>query len=106
LLCSEPKEVEYWMKLWILRGKANIDDFMLQQFLPGRNIAWDSFWYEGKLIASFTRERLEYPLKHISPSGITGTPSVSRIIIDDEVNKIGIKSVQTIDKKTPWKLCS
>ena len=99
LLCSEPEEVEYWMKLWILRGKANIDDFVLQQFLPGRNIAWDSFWYEGKLIASFTRERLEYPLKHISPSGITGTPSVSRIIIDDEVNKIGIKSVQTIDKK-------
>ena len=99
LLCNTPNEVEYWMKLWIIRGKANFDDFMLQQYLPGRNIAWDSFWYDGKLIASFTRQRLEYPLKHISPSGITGTPSVSRIIVDDEVNKIGIKSVQAIDKK-------
>ena len=99
LLCNTSKEVEYWMKLWILRGKANVDDFMLQQFLPGRNIAWDSFWYEGKLIASFTRERLEYPLKHISPSGITGTPSVSRIIVDEKVNNIGIKSVLAIDKK-------
>ena len=59
---------------------------MIQQYLPKRNIAWDSFWYDGELIASFTRERLEYPLKHISPSGITGTPSVSRIIIDYEVN--------------------
>ena len=74
-------------------------DFMLQQFLPGRNIAWDSFWHKGKLIASFTRERLEYPLKHISPSGITGTPSVSRIIIDEDVNEIGIKSIRAIDKK-------
>ncbi|MFB5604724.1 MAG: hypothetical protein ACE5R5_01765 [Nitrosarchaeum sp.] len=99
LLCSTPKEVEYWMKLWILRGKVNVDDFMLQQFLPGRNIAWDSFWYEGQFIASFTRERLEYPLKHISPSGITGTPSVSRIISDEKVNKIGIASVKAVDKK-------
>jgi len=99
LLCNTSKEVEYWMKLWILRGKVNIDDFMLQQFLPGRNVAWDSFWYEGQFIASFTRERLEYPLKHISPSGITGTPSVSRIIYDENVNKIGINSVKALDKK-------
>lgn len=99
LLCNTSEEAKYWMKLWILRGKAHIDDFMLQQFLPGRNIAWDSFWYEGEFIASFTRERLEYPLKHISPSGITGTPSVSRIIYDENVNKIGIASVKAIDKK-------
>lgn len=99
LLCNTPQEVEHWMKLWILRKKAGIEDFMLQQFLPGRNIAWDSFWYEGQFIASFTRERLEYPLKHISPSGVTGTPSVSRIIFDEKVNKIGMNSVKAIDKK-------
>ena len=48
---------------------------------------------------SFTRERLEYPLKHISPSGITGTPTVSRIIIEDEVNRIGEKAVRTMDQR-------
>ena len=98
LLCNTPDEVEYWMKLWIIRGKASFDDFMLQQYLPGKNIAWDSFWHNGKLISSFTRERLEYPFKHISPSGITGTPTVSKIIVDDSVNKIGEKAVKSIDK--------
>ena len=98
LLCDNPSEAEYWMKLWILRKKANFDDFMIQQYLPKRNIAWDSFWYNGKLISSFTRERLEYPLKHISPSGITGTPTVSKIIVDDSVNTIGEKAVKSIDK--------
>jgi|TARA_B110000438_G_scaffold157120_1_gene150592 carbamoyl-phosphate synthase large subunit len=99
LLCNNSKEVEYWMKLWILRGKANFNDFMLQEYLPGRNIAWDSFWYNGKLILSFTRERLEYPFKHISPSGITGTPTVSKIIVEESVNKIGEIAVKSIHEK-------
>ena len=98
LLCTNASEAEYWMKLWILRKKANFNDFMIQQYLPKRNIAWDRFWYDGKLISSFTRERLEYPLKHISPSGITGTPTVSKIIVDDSVNSIGEKAVKLIDK--------
>jgi carbamoyl-phosphate synthase large subunit len=97
LLCENSSEAEYWMKLWILRKKANFADFMIQQYLPKRNIAWDSFWYNGKLISSFTRERLEYPLKHISPSGITGTPTVSKIITDESVNTIGEKAVKCID---------
>lgn len=99
LLCNDASEAEYWMKLWILRKKANFSDFMIQQYLPKRNIAWDSFWYDGKLICSFTRERLEYPLKHISPSGITGTPTVSKIIVDDSVNKIGESAVKAISEK-------
>ena len=36
-------------------------------------------------------------MKHISPSGITGTPTVSRIIVDKSVNSIGEKAVKSID---------
>lgn len=99
LLCDNASEAEHWIKLWIMRKKANFHDFMIQQYLPKRNIAWDSFWYDGKLVCSFTRERLEYPLKHISPSGITGTPTVSKIIVDESVNKIGENAVKLISKK-------
>ena len=99
LLCRSSEEAKHWIELWTIRGKAKLDDFLIQQYLPGRNLAWDSFWFEGKLIVSFTRERLEYPLKHISPSGITGTPTVSRIIIEDEVNRIGEKAVRTMDQR-------
>ena len=71
LLCETSTEANHWINLWVLRKKAQLDDFMIQEYLPGQNIAWDSFWFNGKLIASYTRERLEYPFKHISPSGIT-----------------------------------
>lgn len=99
LLCDTAEEARHWISLWVEKKKASYEDFMLQQYLPGRNLAWDSFWYEGKLIASFARERLEYPFKHISPSGITGTPTVSRIVKNSDVNKICENAIRCIDPR-------
>ena len=80
-----------------LQGRAGIDEFILQEHLPGRDIAFDSLWYEGKLITSYARERIEYPFKHITLSGITGTPSIAKIIVDEKVNKIGEAAVNALD---------
>jgi hypothetical protein len=123
LLCSDPTEAKLWIELWVRRaagghprrtttkttttggsgkkGKSDLgyDEFILQEYLPGRNIAWDSLWKDGKLVTSYSRERLEYPFRHISPSGITGTPSVSRIIHDWRLNDVGQKAVLAIDDR-------
>ena len=99
LPCSSSEEVEHWTTLWVIQKKAKWSDFMLQEFLPGRNIAWDSLWFDGELITSFCRERLAYPFKHVSVSGITGTPSVSRIVADKRVDKTGELAVKALDPK-------
>ena len=54
-------------------------------------------WYKGQLVTSYCRERLEYFLKHISLSGITGTPTIARTIIDERVTKIGEQAVKALD---------
>jgi hypothetical protein len=97
LLCDDAKEAGLWIELWVKKSGLKMSEFMVQEYLPGRNIAWDSIWKEGKLITSYSRERLEYPFKHISPSGITGTPSVSRIIHDPRVSNVGQQAVNAID---------
>ena len=99
LLCETVEQIQDWIRIWVNRGIAEYSDFMIQEYLPGRNIACDSLWHDGKLIASFTRERLEYPFKHISPSGITGTPTVSRIIMNEQVNEISNKAILAADPK-------
>ena len=99
LLCKNVVEVENWIELWVNREIAKYSDFIIQEYLPGRNIAYDSLWFKGKFIASYTRERLEYPFKHISPSGITGTPTVSRIIMNEQVNEISNKAILAADPK-------
>jgi carbamoyl-phosphate synthase large subunit len=98
LLCATHREARHWIELWALRGSP-VEEFIIQEYLPGRNIAWDSIWHEGRLITSYARERLEYPFKHISPSGITGTPSVARIVHDERLNAVAQDAVRAIDPK-------
>jgi len=97
LKVSTPKEAQLWVEFNVSQNRANFNDFVLQEYLPGRDIAFDSLWFNGKLVTSYARERLEYPLKHISLSGITGTPSVARTIEDKKVTEIGIEAVKALD---------
>jgi carbamoyl-phosphate synthase large subunit len=98
LLCKSVREAEEWVGLWTTRG-VPVGEFILQEYLPGRNIAWDSIWLDGKLVASYCRERLEYPFKHLSPSGITGTPSVARIVRDRRVDRESERAVKSVDPR-------
>jgi carbamoyl-phosphate synthase large subunit len=98
LLCADAEEASHWIHLWARKGIA-LGEFVLQEYLPGRNIAWDSLWRHGRLVTSYARERLEYPLKHISPSGITGTPSVARIVHDEWVNRLARLAVKALDSE-------
>jgi carbamoyl-phosphate synthase large subunit len=59
-----------WIKYWRSRG---VDwEFIGQEHLPGRNIAFHSLWKNGELVTSMARERLEYIYAYLAPSGITG----------------------------------
>ena len=84
-----------WINYWRSRGENW--EFIAQEFLSGRNLAFHSLWREGELIASMARERLEYIYPHLAPSGITGTPSVQRTVHDEELNKIATEAVLAID---------
>lgn len=97
LPCNRPEEALNWAKIWVLKGITKWSDFMIQEYLPGRNFAWDSLWYDGKLVTSFSRERLEYIYRHVSPSGVTGTPTIARIVYEQKVNEIGKAAVEAID---------
>jgi len=99
LKVSTPEEAKLWVKLNVMQGRALINDFIIQEYLPGRDLAFDSLWYDGRLITSYVRERLEYPLKHISLTGITGTPTVAKVIYDDVVSEIGIRAVKAFSQK-------
>jgi carbamoylphosphate synthase large subunit len=97
LKVETPEQALHWVELNRLQGRSKISDFVIHEFLPGRDLAFDSLWYKGKLITSYCRERLEYFLKHISLSGITGTPTIAKTLVDDKISRIGEESVKALD---------
>ncbi len=68
------------------------------EYLPGDNLSWMALFSHGELVASGARERLEYVLPHVSPSGITGAPAVSRTIENSELASMGERAVHVVDK--------
>jgi len=95
--CSSVEEVMHWIRLCVMQGKASVQDFIIQEFLGGRDIAYDSIWYQGKLVASYCRERLEYPFSNLTPSGITGTPTVAKIVHEKKMNSVAESAIKAID---------
>ncbi|MFO8020289.1 MAG: hypothetical protein R6U96_16820 [Promethearchaeia archaeon] len=92
-----------WIKYWRSRGKEW--EFIAQEYLPGRNIAFQSVFKEGKLITSQARERLEYIYPYLAPSGVTGTPIVAKTIHNEEVNDLATKAVLSIDSEATGVFC-
>lgn len=85
----------FWIKYWLSRHKNW--EFIAQEYLPGRNIAFQSIFKNGELITSQARERIEYIYPYLAPSGVTGTPIVARTIHNDKVNKTATDVVLAID---------
>ena len=92
-----------WIKYWQSRGKKW--DFIAQEYLPGKNYAFQSLFNGGELIVSQIRERLEYIYPYLAPSGVTGTPIVARTIHNDIVNEIATKAVLTVESDATGIFC-
>ncbi|MEZ4426448.1 MAG: hypothetical protein R3A51_02010 [Nannocystaceae bacterium] len=64
------EEARMWIALWARRGVAG--PWLVQEFLPGRNINWTGLYVDGRLAASACMERRGYYLDTVAVSGVTG----------------------------------
>jgi len=94
-LVENIEQGQAWIRYWRLMGMDW--EFFAQQYLPGKNIAFQSIWKNGELVTSQARERLEYIYPYLAPSGITGTPSVAVTVHRPDVNKIATECVLAVD---------
>lgn len=94
-----------WIDYW--RNFRGIDygDFMASEFLPGHEFAWQSLWFNGELITSQARERIEYIFGNLTPSGQTSSPSVAKTVNRDDINEIGQAAVRAVSDKPHGVFC-
>lgn len=93
--------IDYWKKM---KG-VGYGQFMVSEFLPGKEFAFQSLWKDGKLITSQARERLEYLFGYLTPSGQTSSPSVARTVHRDDVNDLATKAVLSLDENATGVFC-
>lgn len=102
---TTPAQAVAWVAYWIESRGLEHGDFMVSQFLPGREYAFQSLWRAGELVTSAARERVEYLFGHLVPSGQTSTPSVARTVHREDVNELCEQAIRTIDSDASGVFC-
>jgi carbamoyl-phosphate synthase large subunit len=92
LPCRDPVVARAWVE-----HHGGWKGMSASEYLPGANLSWMAAFDSGALVAAGARERLEYVLPHVSPSGITGAPAVSRTVARADVADIGERAVRAVD---------
>jgi len=98
-------QAQSWVSWWIEERGLRSSDFMLSEFLPGREYAYQSVWSDGKLIAGQARERVEYLYGHLTPHGQTSTPAVARTVCNSRIDELAMNAVMALDAQPRGVFC-
>ncbi|GIV61744.1 MAG: hypothetical protein KatS3mg044_0610 [Rhodothermaceae bacterium] len=102
---TTPEQAAGWIRYWIEEKGLQPADFMLAEYLPGREFAFQSLWYRGELVTSMARERMEYLMGNLMPSGQSSSPSVARTVHRDDVNDVATRAVRAVDPEPHGVYC-
>lgn len=102
---GEWEQGEFWIKYWAKNKNIGYGSFMLSEFLPGKEYAFQSVWQNGQLIVSQARERQEYIFGNLTPSGQSSSPSVAVTVSNEAVNQIATNAVLAIDPSATGIFC-
>lgn len=102
---TEIQHAEFWIDYWHKNKNLGYGDFMVSEFLPGKEFAFQSLWKDGKVLVSQARERKEYVFGNLTPSGQSSSPSVAVTVHRQDVNEIAEKAVLAVDKSATGIFC-
>ena len=87
------------MRAWALLNPS-ISEFMIAEYLPGRNFACCMLFFANSLLKVACYERLEYLMAKVAVSGITGNICRGRLINDSRVSSVAEQAVRKVADQT------
>jgi len=92
---SSMVQAEGWLDYWEQKGIPT-EHFIVSEFLPGKEYAFQAIYYHGELIVSQARERKEYMNANLMPSGQSSSPSIATTINNPTVNQTGTQAIEIL----------
>ena len=93
---SLPTDKKHIAKAWIDFNEG-WGSFTASECLTSKNIAWQSVWKNGELLAAQAREILSWEFGNRAPSGVSGSAGVGETVSDPVIDEIGLAAVTSID---------
>lgn len=85
-------------KSWLMIN-AQIPQFTVSEFLPGRHLANQMLYYKGEYVKGAALECAEYVMANTAPSRVTGNTHFGRFLNEDHINIFCDNCVKYLEKK-------
>lgn len=95
---TNTEQATMWIDYWTERG-ITWGQFILSEYLSGKEFAFQSVWKNGELFCSAARERIEYLFQNRMPSGQSSSPTIAKSVHNELVNNIATEAILAIDTK-------
>lgn len=92
-----PEQAASWIRYWSETRGVAPTDFVFNEFLPGRDFAFEGIWRDGRLLAGKTAHRVRYLFGNNVPSGTLSTPSLARLVAEPAVVQACEAAVEALD---------
>lgn len=99
------EEVKFWIKYWCDHKGLLVYDFLISEYLPGKEYAVQTIWMNGYLVSAQARERVEYVFGNLTVTGQSSSPSVARTVDNKIVYNTAINAIKTITEKPNGIFC-
>jgi carbamoyl-phosphate synthase large subunit len=76
-----------------------VSDFMLSEYLPGRDFGCQSLWKDGKLVLIKTYERLSYLGTGSQPAQVSSTAALAKTVFEPKVVDTCVRAISLLDAK-------
>jgi hypothetical protein len=93
------QQAENWVSYLSISQGAKPTDFILSEYLPGKEFAVQLFYIDGELIHCQARERVEHHFAKQMVSGQSSTPSVARTVDNPHISFYAASCVLDAVKK-------
>ncbi len=100
-LAKDPKTLEFWIRFHWVQGITT--DFVVEEYLPGRDYCFMSIWKDGRMVTSMVRERLTWVGNRSIGTG--GTSKLNHIVHSDTVNRNATDAILAVTTKPHGVLC-
>lgn len=92
-----PEQALSWIHYWETMRGVPFTEFMLSEYLPGRDFTCESLWKNGVLIVVKTAERLSYFGGAERPSGTSSNAALAKTVFEPDVVRVSATVVRALD---------
>ena len=94
-----PEHARSWIRYWKEMRGVPVSEFMLSEYLPGRDFGCQSLWKDGKLVLIKTYERLSYLGTGSQPAQVSSVAALAKTVFEPKVVETCIQAIRLLDKK-------